>query len=136
MDRTKAILEVRSVAGARSRLVAIARFEGNVEAAVRAAVGLAGGFPDVAGKRVVVKPNLVYLARSGSGVVTDARVTEAVGRIALAAGARELTIAEGSATGAVWPTEHFDTLEVAEVSGHLAAAERLGARFVCAQHGR
>lgn len=110
--------------------VSIVRSEGDVVAAVQTAIVLAGGLPDVAGKRVVVKPNLMCPASSGSARVTDCRVSEGIIRAALEQGASEVTIAEGSAVGFVGPTDHFDTLEAFQVSGHAAVAERLGAKLV------
>ncbi|RLC62305.1 MAG: hypothetical protein DRI48_09695, partial [Chloroflexi bacterium] len=79
--------------------VAIVRVEGNVDAAVRQAVALAGGLSGVVapGDVVVVKPNMVLDASTGSGLVTDPAVTRAVVRLAREAGAVQVIIAEGTA---------------------------------------
>ena len=60
--------------------------EKGVEAAVRRAVDLAGGWQDIVhpGSRVLIKPNLFRPEPSGTGLVTDCRITEAVTNMVLA----------------------------------------------------
>jgi uncharacterized protein (DUF362 family) len=62
-------------------IVSVVRVHGNdVEGAVRKAVREAGGLNGLIGgdSTVLVKPNLVSPMESGSGKITDARITEAV----------------------------------------------------------
>ncbi|GAB4558273.1 MAG: hypothetical protein Kow0047_03240 [Anaerolineae bacterium] len=59
--------------------------------------------PGVEGARVIVKPNLVVAATAETGAVTDPQVVRAVVDRALAAGAREVWVAEGALGGG-----HFD----------------------------
>ncbi|MCK4581465.1 MAG: DUF362 domain-containing protein, partial [Dehalococcoidia bacterium] len=109
------------------RRVAITKASrGNVEAAVREAIGLAGGLEDVvrADSRVLVKPNVCQPAPSGSGIVTDARVTEAVTRVVLELGPRSVIIGEGAGAGYDYPG--FSTEEAFEASGILEVGRRLG----------
>ena len=85
-----------------SNRVAISRVrDGDIDSAVRDAVELAGGFerPVAAGSRVLIKPNLYMGAPSGSGLVTDARVVEAVTRLVLSYGPASVVIAEGTMAG-------------------------------------
>jgi len=100
--------------------------EGDVDAAVRRAVGLAGGLQELvkSDSRVVVKPNLCQPQPSGTGIVTDARVTEAVTRMVLDMGPASVVIAEGSI--ASFDGESVSTEECFEVSGTADAARRLG----------
>lgn len=109
--------------------VSIVHAQGDIAAAVRRAIDLAGGLPPMAGKQVVLKPNLMCPDNGGGHQTTDCRVTEAVAVAALEAGAR-VTIAEGAAVGFIGPTDHFDTLEAYEVTGHAAMARRLGIAVV------
>jgi uncharacterized protein (DUF362 family) len=117
------------MSSAHKETVAIVRSDGDIAAAVRNAIALAGGFPDVAGKKVVLKPNLVCPDLSGRGMVTDCRVVEAVARVALEAGAK-VTIAEGSAVGFITTTDQNETFEAADVSGLTAVARKLGVPLV------
>jgi len=74
--------------------------EAEIDALVRQAVELAGGFDDLIheGDVVVVKPNIVQtIWTSGSGVVTHRQVTRTVVQMAYEAGASEVYIAEGTA---------------------------------------
>ena len=75
-------------------------------AATRRAIAYAGTWPAarIAGRRVIIKPNLVAPLPASSGVTTDPEVTRAVVDVAFESGAREVIIIETSPTGA-----HFDT---------------------------
>ncbi len=58
--------------------------EDNVDESVRRAVEMAGGFKDlISDKYVLIKPNVFKSAKSGTGLITDARVTEAVTKLVL-----------------------------------------------------
>lgn len=74
-----------------------------VEEAMRRAVGLAGGFPDASGAKVLIKPNIVGPSPSGSGKITDARVTEAVVRLVLEHHPARVIVGEGSSVGYDFP---------------------------------
>lgn len=94
--------------------------------AVREAVEAAGGLPQLIKRdsRVVVKPNLARMALSGSGVITDARVTEAVTRLALDLNPASVVIAEGTAVG--YDDGSLSTEQVLDMSGTRAVAQKLG----------
>lgn len=109
--------------------VSIVQYTDDVKATVKQAVELAGGLPPVAGKTVVLKPNLVHAARSGSGQVTDKLAIEAVAELALDAGA-DVIVAEGSAVGFIVPTDQVDTFESYEAAGYTEMAERLNLELV------
>jgi len=107
--------------------VAITRVEkDDVEAAVRRAIELAGGLRELItpNSRVLVKPNIHKPARSGSGIITDARVTEAVTRVVLEMGPRSVVIGEGAGAGYDFPGA--STEDSFAESGTLDAARRLG----------
>jgi len=109
------------------RTVAIVRAEdGALDAAVRRAVDLAGGIAHLitSSSRVLVKPNLWSPQRSGTGSVTDARVTEAVTRLVLDHGPAHVVIGEGC--GAGYDTRGWSTEEAFLTSGTREVAERLG----------
>ena len=79
--------------------------EGQVEDAVRRAVELAGGLAAriPSGSTVLIKPNGASTASSGSGNITDARVTQAVTKLVLERDPRRVIIGEGSAVGYDFP---------------------------------
>jgi len=103
---------------------------GDVEAAVRRAVELAGGLAHLVtpSSRVLVKPNLWSPQRSGTGSITDARVTEAVTRVVLDYGPARVVIAEGC--GAGYDSRGWSTEEAFATSGTREAAQRLGVPLV------
>ena len=77
----------------------------------------------------MIKPNLVIPARSGSGHITDSRVTEAVTRLVLDMSPRRVIIGEGSSVGYDWRVRK-DTMDSLEVSGTADVARRLGVELV------
>lgn len=112
-------------------LVSIVQAREDVERAVRRAVALAGGVEDIvtAASRVLVKPNIASQDKSGTGKVTDARVTQAITKIVLERKPRSVIIAEGSAVGYDFP-ELQDTMMALEESGTREVAEELGVPLV------
>lgn len=66
--------------------------------AARTAIAASGQFPSaaMAGKTVVIKPNLGFAEPSASGITTDPEVVRAIVDLALDAGATRILIAEGS----------------------------------------
>jgi uncharacterized protein (DUF362 family) len=78
---------------------------------------------------VLVKPNIASRDKSGTGKVTDARVTEAITKIVLERKPRSVVIAEGSAVGYDFP-ELQDTMMALEESGTREVAEKLGVSLV------
>ena len=107
-------------------VVSIVKAGEDVEAAVREAIRMAGGLEDLIGpkSRVLIKPNVASRDRSGKGIVTDARVTEAVTKIVLERKPSRAVIGEGSAVGFDFP-DLQDTLMALEESGTKAVAEKL-----------
>ena len=75
-------------------------------------------------ERVLIKPNICVPAPSGSGMVTDARVLEAVTRLVLDLGAKPV-IGEGAAAGYDF-VGAASTEEAFRVSGARAVADKLG----------
>ncbi len=80
----------------------------------------------LAGKRVVIKPNLVEY-RADRVINTDPRVVDAVITLCKAEGAAEIVVAEGPGH---WRNVHF----LAKESGLAAVLERHGVRFVDINH--
>ncbi len=107
--------------------VAISRVDkGDIEAAVRQAISLAGGLEEIIKPhtRVLIKPNMLQPAPSGHGLVTDARVTEAVTRVVLGLGPRSVIIGDGAGAGYDFPGH--STEEAFQQSGTLEVARKLG----------
>ncbi len=115
----------------RKSVVSIVRAGEDVEAAVREAVSLAGGLEGLISSksRVLIKPNLASRDRSGSGKITDVRVTEAVTKMVLERNPKSVIVGEGSAVGFDFP-ELQDTVSAMESSGTKEMAERLGVPLV------
>lgn len=98
---------------------------------VREAVERAGGLERVVrpGDRVVLKLNLVSAMRSGTGFTTDVRVAEAVAKLVLDAGAREVVFAEGSSVAPGPPARYrpeathlaFDRAGIRDLARRLGA---------------
>ena len=103
----------------------------DIQDAVRRAVALAGGLPEAIGPgaKVLLKPNVVHPAPSGSGTITDARVTEAVARLVLERGPALVTIGEGSSVGYDF-VGLKDSPDCLEASGTADVARRLGLPLV------
>jgi uncharacterized protein (DUF362 family) len=112
-------------------IVSVVRAGEDVELAVRKAISLAGGLDEIVtrGSTVLVKPNVSSCERSGSGKVTDARVTEAVTKIVMEKRPKSVVIGEGSAVGYDFP-DLQDTMKALEESGTKEVAEKLGVLLV------
>jgi uncharacterized protein (DUF362 family) len=112
-------------------IVSIVQVENErVENAVRQALDLAGGLSPVVvpGSTVLLKPNLVNPCASGSGPVTDARVTRAVARIVLEHNPGRVVIGEGSSVGYDIPGLK-DSIQCMEASGTADVARELGVEY-------
>ena len=97
-----------------------------VEDAVRQAVALAGGLPGIGqGSTVLLKPNVVNPSPSGSGQITDARVTEAVAKMVMERRPKRIICGEGSSVGYDM-VGLKDSLHCLEVSGTAQVARKLG----------
>jgi len=105
--------------------------EDRVGDAVGRATELAGGLASriLSGATVLIKPNLVMPSPSRSGIVTDARVTEAVTTMVLDLRPGRVVIGEGSSVGYDFPGR-VDSTHCMEVSGTAAVARRLGVEVV------
>ena len=112
-------------------VVSVVKVGQDVEAAVREAIQMAGGLEDLISSksRVLIKPNIASRDRSGTGKVTDARVTEAVTKIVQRQKPARIVIGEGSAVGFDFP-DLQDTMMALEESGTKAVAEKLGVPVV------
>jgi uncharacterized protein (DUF362 family) len=113
-------------------VVSIVRVKGEgVKEAVRKAVTLAGGLKSIIqpGAKVLIKPNVVNPSLSGSGIITDARVTEAVIEIVLERNPERIIIGEGSSVGYDFPGRK-DSMHCLKVSGTADVANRLGVELV------
>lgn len=107
--------------------VALAKVNGeNVEAAVREAVSLAGGFDELvtAGSHVLIKPNQCKPSPRHSGCMTDGDVVEAVAKLVLARNPASVVIGDGAIAG--YDFAGFSTQESFDSSGVTEVARRLG----------
>jgi uncharacterized protein (DUF362 family) len=97
----------------------------DIDKAVRRAFELGGGLQVIQyNQRVLIKPNICIPAPSGSGMVTDARVLEAVTRLVLDLGANPV-IGEGASAGYDF-VGASSTEEAFRISGTEAVAGKLG----------
>nr|MBC8476911.1 DUF362 domain-containing protein [Dehalococcoidia bacterium] len=111
----------------KDRVSIVSAGEIGVEAAVRQAVDLAGGLPELITPRskVLIKPNLCRPEPSGRGITTDCRVTEAVTRLVLELKPQSVIIGEGAGAGYDF-SGSTSTEEAFRVSGTADVAARLG----------
>jgi uncharacterized protein (DUF362 family) len=103
----------------------------NVEDAVRKAVSLTDGFETVAweGAKVLVKPNVALPAKTGTGIVTDARIVEAVTKLVVERNPKRVVIGEGSSVGYDLPIR-LDSIHCMEAAGVGEVARKLGVELV------
>jgi uncharacterized protein (DUF362 family) len=78
---------------------------------------------------VLIKPNVVSPSPSGSGKITDVRVTEAVAKLVLERVPGRVIVGEGSSVGYDFPGRQ-DSMHCLEVSGTADVARRLGLELV------
>ena len=106
----------------------VRRQHNDTEKAVRSAVNMAGGLSSIITphSQVLVKPNLVTPTQSGTGVITDCQVTEAVLRLVLKYHPKRVVIGEGSGYGYDVIGARADTWDAFKQSGTQEVAERLG----------
>jgi uncharacterized protein (DUF362 family) len=104
----------------------------DTETAVRTAVKLAGGLSSIITpqSQVLVKPNLVTPTQSGTGIITDCEVTEAVLKLVLECRPAHVIIGEGSGYGYDVIGARADTLDAFTRSGTQEVAERFGIDLV------
>jgi len=117
-------------------VVSIVRLQDDdVQNAVRKAVSLSQSFESVEweGSAVLIKPNVVRPVKSGSGIVTDARVVEAVTKLVLERNPGSVMIGEGSSVGYDFP-DRLDSMDCMEVAGVLKVAKKFGVKVVDLNH--
>lgn len=115
----------------RQPIVSVVKVGEDVELAVRKAISLAGGLDKIvtSKSKVLVKPNIGLCDRSGTGKITDARVTQAITQIVLEKRPQYVIIGEGSGVGYDFP-DLQDTMKALEQSGTKEVAEKLGVPVV------
>ena len=104
-----------------------------VDKAVRKAVEMVGGFKNLINEKrsVLIKPNLVWPEKSGTGITTDSRVIEAVTKLVLEYYPKRVVIGEGCGLGYfVREARERDTMINFRVSGTMDVAERLGVDLI------
>ncbi len=112
-------------------IVSIVRVDdGRVTEAIQRAIDLVDGLAILKpGDTVLLKPNLVKPAPAGSGIITDARVTDAVAKLVLKHQPGRVIIGEGSSVGYDFPGR-VDSLSAMERSGTADVARKYGAQMV------
>ncbi len=104
---------------------------GDVEEAVRSAVKQAGRLDDLIQRDsvVMIKPNVLRPVESGTGLITDVRVTEAVVKMVKELNPLRIIIGEGASVGYDFP-DFRDTWDAFKVSGTAEVADRYGTELV------
>lgn len=110
----------------------VRRQNNDTEEAVKNAVNMAGGLSSIITphSQVLVKPNLVTPIESGTGVITDCQVTEAVLKLVLECRPKRVVIGEGSGYGYDVVGARADTRDAFRRSGTQEVGERLGIECV------
>ncbi len=105
--------------------IAIVKQHGEPLAALRKAMDYLGGMENYVkpGMKVLIKPNLCIDKDWTTGTTTNPAIVEAIVHLVREAGAREITIADGTTVG-------LSTEKVFEATGYHELAKRLGVRLV------
>ncbi len=105
--------------------------DGDVKRTVRRALRLCGVLESLhwEGATVLVKPNACAPVASGSGIVTDVRVVEAVTEIVLERNPARVVIGDGSSVGYVFP-DNQDSMSCLRVAGYADVSERLDVELI------
>ena len=115
-----------------SRVAIVRRGDSPIDDAVRKAIDLIGGISSFVrpGDRVVVKPNLAYPYPPPA--TTDPSVVEAVARLCVEAGAREVMVGDSSSYSCknILGYGRWSNMDVIRSTGMDRAAERAGAKIV------
>ncbi|MBN1580523.1 MAG: DUF362 domain-containing protein [Anaerolineae bacterium] len=115
-------------------IVSIIKARKSIDAAVRMAIKQAGDLDVIQpGATVLLKPNLVKPSLSGTGIVTDARVTAAVARLVLERDPGRVILGEGSSVGYDFPGQ-VDSLTAMEANGIAEIARELGLEMIDLNH--
>lgn len=93
--------------------------DSNGYAATQRALAASGEWPAVAGRTVIIKPNLVSPLPSTSGLTTDPAVVQAIVDRALADGASQILIVEASPTGAHFTECGYDVFNGYDPQGRV-----------------
>ncbi len=80
-------------------------------------------------KRVLLKPNLVYPRKSGSGIITDNRLVFGLVEVLQLLGFKDIVVGEGSAVGYDF-VQNYDTFECMKVAGLDCLPEKYHVRLV------
>lgn len=119
------------IRGGRRSEVSIVRSRDSIHDAVRQAIEQIGGIRQIVrkGDRVVLKPNLAYPYPPPA--TTDPRVVEAVARLCLEAGAREVLVGDSTSYSCkkIMGTGLWSNQDVIRQTGMADAALRAGARI-------
>lgn len=94
-------------------------------AATRRAVDASGEWPaaEIAGRTVVIKPNLVFPMTAETGVTTDPEVVRALVDLALEAGAAQVRIIEGGIDLAHFSACGYDFFDSYDTEGRVALVD-------------
>ena len=115
-----------------SRVAIVRRGDSPIDEAVRKAVDLIGGISSFVrpGDRVVVKPNLAYPYPPPA--TTGPSVVEAVARLCVEAGGREVLVGDSSSYSCknILGYGRWSNMDVIRSTGMDRAAERAGAKAV------
>jgi uncharacterized protein (DUF362 family) len=91
--------------------------------AARRAVAASGEWPAMAGRSVVLKPNLVLGMSAESGGTTSAEVVRALVDLALESGATRVAIVEGGRRGAPFSACGYDFLRTYDPGGRVSLVD-------------
>ena len=113
-------------AASSSRPTIVVASKGDLPGRVRAAVQALGGMGKFVkrGGMVVIKPNMAWLRKPETGANTHPEVVAELVRLCRAAGARAVTVVDNPVDG--------PASRVASMSGIREAAEKAGAKVMCA----
>lgn len=99
--------------------------ESDAYVATKRAINASGDWSSeaIAGRKLIIKPNLVIRARAETGITTDPEVVRAIVDMALAAGAAEVMIIEGGPEGANFSACGYDFFEDYDGAGRVSLGD-------------
>jgi uncharacterized protein (DUF362 family) len=79
--------------------------------------------PEIAGRHVIIKPNLVAAMAADTGATTDPQVVRAIADLALTAGAARVTIVEGAPGAGNFSTCGYDFFRTYDPEGRVSLVD-------------
>lgn len=104
----------------------------NIEEKINQLIDMLGNFKKLINENIIlIKPNLVWPVESGTGIITDSRIVEALTKIVLEYNPKKVIIGEGCGVGyMVRKDAEINTFNNFKISGILNVAKKYGVKLI------